>query len=759
MPFHELVEQLVAEHDREVVDLEQQIRFLKCQDEGEQFLASGCFRVNSSRSILEDEALTSAGETAFAAKRRPKSPMLDEYPPLEERLGGVEVPAGQMARRPVVRTLLEDDPLAVESVCATNGTPGSDVLDPARRGMLMFTLTSQDASLFLRTFVNVWARYTRYARTCVALRVRATWMDSVHDAGDLVNSIMVANLTAPKDGAKKGEFKWNFNCRDHGCIVHPNSTTRITWDMTGIALLMFDVITIPLQAFDLPPNDFLRFMEWFTLMFWTLDMVGSCVTGYVHEGFTEMKLRRIMINYVKTWLLLDLIVVGPDWFFLIMYGLSGEKESNMNTSGSKLFKIVRAIRCTRLLRIAKLQRLVAMVRDRIRSEVAFIMLNVVKLISLLLLVNHFVAAVWYVIGTLTKSLGMENWIDSDQGFADASLGYRYTTALHWSLTQFTPASMSVQPQNITERIFAITVLVFGLVLFSSFISTITTSMTQLGKMADDRSKQFWLLRRYLRQHEVPNALTYRVLRYVDYAARDEDVIISESRITVLNLLSDQLRNELKYYVSFSAMSTHPLFAKAEDVSKAGMNQLAGEALSMKVLAMGDVLFGKGTVASHMYIIVSGELAYAKSEWDVADFVQVRQEDWLSEPALWTECWMHAGSALGSSDCKILCIDLDSFGQVIRRDVPIYSLMSHYARMFLAWLNCQTRGEVTDIHPACSMRPIVNQLMNMEENVPWVDWSSPDAFRRAAVTSRRPSMRSSTSGRDSFGSLGMSLGIA
>ena len=32
---------------------------------------------------------------------------------------------------------------------------------------------------------------------------------------------------------------------------------------------------------------------------------------------------------------------------------------------------------------------------------------------------------------------------------------RYTTAMHWSLTQFTPASMGVQPQNTIERSFAI----------------------------------------------------------------------------------------------------------------------------------------------------------------------------------------------------------------------------------------------------------------------------------------------------------------
>ena len=36
-----------------------------------------------------------------------------------------------------------------------------------------------------------------------------------------------------------------------------------------------------------------------------------------------------------------------------------------------------------------------------------------------------------------------------------NLWYKYSTALHWSLTQFTPASMEVMPQNEYERFFTV----------------------------------------------------------------------------------------------------------------------------------------------------------------------------------------------------------------------------------------------------------------------------------------------------------------
>ena len=53
-----------------------------------------------------------------------------------------------------------------------------------------------------------------------------------------------------------------------------------------------------------------------------------------------------------------------------------------------------------------------------------------------------------------------------------------------AITQFTPSSMHVQPQNILERTFAISVVIAGLVGFSYLVGSITGSLTELRKMKD-----------------------------------------------------------------------------------------------------------------------------------------------------------------------------------------------------------------------------------------------------------------------------------
>merc|ERR1719480_733486 len=123
------------------------------------------------------------------------------------------------------------------------------------------------------------------------------------------------------------------------------------------------------------------------------------------------------------------------------------------------------------------------------------------LMVMILAVNHIVTCLWLTIGVAGKNSGGPNWIDAHLDGSDG-IGYRYTTALHWSLTQFTPASMDVFPHNYGERTAAITVLIMGLMIFSSFISSITASMTQLRAMQGQNSREIWNLRRYMKHRKV-----------------------------------------------------------------------------------------------------------------------------------------------------------------------------------------------------------------------------------------------------------------
>merc|ERR1719313_3303854 len=101
------------------------------------------------------------------------------------------------------------------------------------------------------------------------------------------------------------------------------------------------------------------------------------------------------------------------------------------------------------------------------------------------------------------------WIEF-HGFEDAPLGYQYLSSLHWTLTQFTPAGMEVYPHNSIERAFAVIVLLFALLFFSSFLSSITSCMTQLRQLNYATNHQFSLLRRFLKERNIAPELSIRI---------------------------------------------------------------------------------------------------------------------------------------------------------------------------------------------------------------------------------------------------------
>merc|ERR1719215_865150 len=138
------------------------------------------------------------------------------------------------------------------------------------------------------------------------------------------------------------------------------------------------------------------------------------------------------------------------------------------------------------------------------------------MIVVLLIINHFSACMWFYFGThVPLQEGELTWLDAS-GF-DGVWGFaQYLVAFHWSLTQFTPASMSVQPANEVERAYAIVVVVFALVGFSYLVGSITGSLARLRALGEEGAKEFWKLRRFLKRNSVSTELSLRIQRYLEY---------------------------------------------------------------------------------------------------------------------------------------------------------------------------------------------------------------------------------------------------
>jgi len=232
--------------------------------------------------------------------------------------------------------------------------------------------------------------------------------------------------------------------------------------------------------------------------------------------------------------------------------------------------------------------------------------------------------------------------------------------------------------------------------FSYLVGSITNSMTQLRGMTEGASKQFWVLRRYLKHHQVPMALSIRIQRYIEHAWARQKASVAEPKLFAL--LSEQLSQELTCARSVPHLQVHPLFGCLHKHSHISMQRLAVSAISWRNLARDDFLFFPNETATHLYFVIEGKLLYTKVDASGSETTEQvdRAEDWVAEPVLWTPTWIHLGTLRAISEADLVLIDGAIFGDIIGRSPPMFQLVSSYARKFMKWMNTMPWHRLSDI---------------------------------------------------------------
>lgn len=436
-------------------------------------------------------------------------------------------------------------------------------------------------------------------------------------------------------------------------VLHPSSEKRLIWVFSSFLFIMYDVVFIPLSTFDLDIDDFESGVAWIIAMYWTANLIVSTFMGYHDRFAVELRFQKTFMRYAKTWLMPDLFLVTIDWYIIVR-----ATSSRNEASSARAVKSLYIARAFRLLRLVRVARLPSSLREAtlflMRSEYTSLSAGIVKHLAFILLINHFIACMWYTLGNDSKN----GWVKQAKFLrSDDSWEMRYFTSLHWSLTQFTPASMEVTPQNLKERVFAVSVLVFAMVSFSSFVSSITNLMNHLRSLKSVESKQFAKLERYLQDNGISFALNMRVKRYLDHWISEAKRRPQEKDVEMLVKLSEPLRMEIHYESFRPILIRHPFFAHYEEMNMQAMRKLCHAALRSVLLSTGDDLFHNGEMAKAMYFVKSGELVYRRPFGHMTD--KLEEGHWISEMVLWRP-WEHVGTVTAITESSLMALDASSF---------------------------------------------------------------------------------------------------
>lgn len=460
-------------------------------------------------------------------------------------------------------------------------------------------------------------------------------------------------------------------------IMRPDSKRIIAWHLLSLACIAWDAFFMPMQGLPVPHPLARERINVMLTCYWTCDIMVSFFSGYWKQSYVEMRPHKVFRAYATSWFPVDILVAMMDWVAMLIL-------SNVIDG----FSLLRSIRILRLLRLFRMVRVVKVVSrfqhlgDYIVSEFVLTAVRVTTMVLVVLGLSHVIACAWYTLG-VKDSYDSATWVAAleVQNERGASWFFTYTSALHWAVSQFTPASMEVVPQNELERLFSVVVILMGMVVFSSILSTITASMTHLRIMKTTEFQRRARLRAFFKQNQITIALSSRVSKFLRSEKKaTARKVIMEKDVADLAALPEVLRVLLRVEVRLPTLVRHPLLLQVSVFSQGTVGLLCDEGLREQEVTADEKLVCRGVRGKHVIFGRRPGLTYMHcgSSMDLPPHAIV------GEMVLWVP-WTYRGTlSTAAGATEVFTLEMQSFHDIIARS-PVRTQCSVYARDFGRYL--------------------------------------------------------------------------
>eukprot|EP00928_Gymnodinium_smaydae_P090656 TRINITY_DN7441_c0_g4_i1.p1 TRINITY_DN7441_c0_g4~~TRINITY_DN7441_c0_g4_i1.p1 ORF type:complete len:675 (+),score=48.83 TRINITY_DN7441_c0_g4_i1:215-2026(+) len=452
---------------------------------------------------------------------------------------------------------------------------------------------------------------------------------------------------------------------DYSCLVGSQSAWRRYIELVGFLILVYEGCWIPIEfAFQPHPVLVTILCEYASSCFWTLDILFTFNCAYVNALGREVTDRRLIAwRYLKTWFLLDLVTVLPDWIYMIIRASSGQSTSVALNNATGI------LRALRILRLQKLSRILHVFEQRLNSAYLLLAFQISKPVFCLVYIIHVLSCVWCLVG----KMGPGSWINHYNlaGNDDLSL---YANAMFWSLTQFHGTS-GINPQTTFELFFASGVGLLTLMGFSTFLSTVTNLMIELSRAQERQTRVARLLNDYLDRNSINMDLSVRAKMCLK--SKSMEMVESDSLESVG--LPEDMVGDIKEQAICPTLLLHTLFHAISDMHERTMRHLCCEACVQRFYVGGASMFIMDDPCDSMMFHASGRAVYAHN----GERDEIYSKEWFAEASLWV-VWVYRGDLKALSHTRTIEISSTAFTATLELFSPFCppAFFASYASTFL-----------------------------------------------------------------------------
>ncbi|CAK9008573.1 unnamed protein product [Durusdinium trenchii] len=496
-----------------------------------------------------------------------------------------------------------------------------------------------------------------------SMRMHGAWRTSLSTAKKSRASI-VAPAEVPRSSVKHhlgAEITDDYHERWQKMILSPASNLRLGWLILGMFFIFVDILVIPLSIFDIGDHPFFKVQQLVSWLFWLCDVFVSFLSGFDRNGRIEMRPIVIARKYLKTMFPIDVFILSIDVVMFALDASLGSEAGALRTT--RIIRSLRLLRLLRLLRVGKLRAILKACEKRLRNPYSVLLLKLSSALATVLLINHFIACGWYYVGL--EGHPDRNWIllSDLEGFPFAEV---YISAMHWSLTQFMPATNNIGPDNVWERLFAIMTVLVAVCLFSSLVGSITAAVGSFRAVQAEKMKQEQAVVAFFEERKLSAELFDDMREHQRESQKGKeavaDVTTKMSDIRLFRECPESLKLRLSEEVFMPAFDS-PGWVQT-DILTTGFLYKVCHTMREQVETPGKDVFLPDQMASLAFFVASGTLSFAESQGTlqkriIGSAMKVLPGTWLCEPVLWAQ-WFHRGQFWTTSTSVLMCLDSAKF---------------------------------------------------------------------------------------------------